>query len=160
MTCVCLCFGPKYSVAGDYKSTKEQLQNSFKIRACFNRALELNPSDATTAHLIGMWLVMGHDECLERGLTGSWSRCAYFASMSYATRAVASLLFASPPSSTHEEALRYLLLAGACCGVFLWPCCVASMDTCVLRLVIDRKPRAGFLQDQRVGDRQAVSSAG
>ncbi len=47
--------GISYSVVGEFKSVKEQLQNAFTIRACFDRALELNPRDATTAHLIGTW---------------------------------------------------------------------------------------------------------
>jgi tetratricopeptide (TPR) repeat protein len=83
--------GIALSVVGDFRSTTEQLKNAFVIRREFERALELQ-RDATTAHLIGKW-------------------CSYFASMGWATRNVASLLFATPPSSTLEEALKYYLLA-------------------------------------------------
>ena len=78
---------------GQFEGTKTQLQNAFIIKQHWERAFELNGRrDATTAYLLGEW-------------------CFYFANMGWVTRKLASALFASPPSSSYEEALQYFLLA-------------------------------------------------
>jgi tetratricopeptide (TPR) repeat protein len=81
-----------YKVVGDHVDTKSKLKNSFLIRDEFVRALELNPSDATTTCLLGQWHY-------------------YFADMPWYERQAASLLFAAPPSSTYDEALKLFLKA-------------------------------------------------
>jgi tetratricopeptide (TPR) repeat protein len=81
-----------YKVVGDHVDTKSKLKNSFLIRDEFVRALDLNPSDATTTCLLGQWHY-------------------YFADMPWYERQAASLLFAAPPSSTYDEALKLFLKA-------------------------------------------------
>lgn len=44
-----------YKVVGDYEGSKVKIQNAFIIRQEFQRALELNPNDATTTCLLGQW---------------------------------------------------------------------------------------------------------
>jgi tetratricopeptide (TPR) repeat protein len=77
-----------YKVVGDYEGTKSKIQNAYVIRDEFRRALELNPTDATTTCLLGQW-------------------CFYFADMPWYERQIAGTLFASPPTSTFEEALAF-----------------------------------------------------
>ncbi|KAK2110398.1 Regulator of microtubule dynamics protein 1 [Saguinus oedipus] len=72
---------------GDYKGIKVKIANAYIIKEHFNRAIELNPKDATSIHLMGIW-------------------CYTFAEMSWYQR-IAIMLFASLPSSTYEEALVY-----------------------------------------------------
>ncbi|XP_061458629.1 regulator of microtubule dynamics protein 1 isoform X3 [Rhineura floridana] len=54
----------------------------------FTKAVELNPKDATSLHLMGIW-------------------CYTFAEMPWYQSKIAAVLFSTPPSSTYEEALRY-----------------------------------------------------
>ncbi|XP_077789005.1 regulator of microtubule dynamics protein 1 isoform X4 [Podarcis muralis] len=62
-----------------------------KEKSCFSvhkKAIELNPKDATSLHLMGIW-------------------CYTFADMPWYQSKIAAALFSTPPSSTYEEALRY-----------------------------------------------------
>eukprot|EP00013_Stygamoeba_regulata_P025386 CAMPEP_0177654352 /NCGR_PEP_ID=MMETSP0447-20121125/14280_1 /TAXON_ID=0 /ORGANISM="Stygamoeba regulata, Strain BSH-02190019" /LENGTH=430 /DNA_ID=CAMNT_0019157983 /DNA_START=96 /DNA_END=1384 /DNA_ORIENTATION=- len=77
---------------GEFDGIKAQLQNSILIRDHFQKAVELNPKDATSHHLLGLW-------------------CFTFADMPRYQRWVASTLFATPPSSTYEEAEMHFLKA-------------------------------------------------
>jgi len=77
---------------GDFVSTKEKVGNAFKIKEHALKALEYKPDDATTNHLLGRW-------------------CFGVASVGWIERKVATVLFATPPESTYEEALKYLLRA-------------------------------------------------
>jgi len=56
------------------------------------KARELDPADATTSHLLGRW-------------------CYSVSNIGWMERKLASTLFASPPTSTFEEALTYFLEA-------------------------------------------------
>jgi len=76
------------SALGDYVSTKEKIGNAYVIRDQAKRSLELKPGDATTLHLMGRW-------------------CHSIASIGWLERTAASALFATPPTSTYEEALQY-----------------------------------------------------
>ena len=58
------------------------------------KASELNPTDPTTQHLVGLW-------------------CFSFADMSWMTRKVAGTIFAKVPESSYEEALSYFEKAEA-----------------------------------------------
>lgn len=71
-------------------STKEKVNNAYKIRDEFLKAIELNPKDPTSLHCMGNW-------------------CYSVLKVSWLERKAASLLFAEPPSSTYEECLKYLL---------------------------------------------------
>ncbi|XP_058131682.1 regulator of microtubule dynamics protein 1 isoform X4 [Dasypus novemcinctus] len=76
------------SDVGDYEGIKAKIANAYIIKEHFEKAIELNPKDATSIHLMGIW-------------------CYTFAEMPWYQRRIAKMLFATPPSSTYEEALGY-----------------------------------------------------
>ncbi|KAM4823852.1 regulator of microtubule dynamics protein 1 isoform X2 [Urocitellus parryii] len=76
------------SDVGDYEGIKVKIANAYIIKEHFEKAIELNPKDATSVHLMGIW-------------------CYTFAEMPWYQRRIAKMLFATPPSSTYEEALGY-----------------------------------------------------
>ncbi|XP_055489634.1 regulator of microtubule dynamics protein 1 [Leucoraja erinacea] len=76
------------SDVGDYEGIKAKIANAYVIKEHFQKAIELNPKDATSFHLMGLW-------------------CFTFAEMPWIQQKIASALFATPPSSTYEEALNY-----------------------------------------------------
>ncbi|XP_045417499.1 regulator of microtubule dynamics protein 1 [Lemur catta] len=76
------------SDVGDYEGIKVKIANAYIIKKHFEKAIELNPKDATSIHLMGIW-------------------CYTFAEMPWYQRRIAKVLFATPPSSTYEEALGY-----------------------------------------------------
>ncbi|NWW41422.1 RMD1 protein, partial [Panurus biarmicus] len=63
---------------------KKALEKNEANFAAHKRAIELNPKDATTIHLIGIW-------------------CYSFAEMPWYQRKIAATLFATPPTSTFQE---------------------------------------------------------
>jgi len=81
------------SAVGETLATKEKIENAFKIKEHAMKALEIRPEDATTTHLLGRW-------------------CFNVASIGWLERKVAATLFASPPESSYDEALKYFLKAG------------------------------------------------
>ncbi|XP_061851537.1 regulator of microtubule dynamics protein 1 isoform X2 [Colius striatus] len=85
-------YGICLSDVGDFEGIKTKIGNAFIIKDHFERAIELNPKDATTIHLIGIW-------------------CYSFAEMPWYQRKIAATLFATPPTSTFQEALRYFHMA-------------------------------------------------
>ncbi|XP_027539158.1 regulator of microtubule dynamics protein 1 [Neopelma chrysocephalum] len=85
-------YGICLSDVGDYEGIKTKIGNAIVIKEHFQRAIELNPKDATTIHLIGIW-------------------CYSFAEMPWYQRKIAATLFATPPTSTFQEALRYFHMA-------------------------------------------------
>ncbi|XP_026698857.1 regulator of microtubule dynamics protein 1 isoform X2 [Athene cunicularia] len=80
------------SDVGDFEGIKTKIGNAIVIKEHFQRAIELNPKDATTIHLIGIW-------------------CYSFAEMPWYQRKIAATLFATPPTSTFQEALHYFHMA-------------------------------------------------
>ncbi|XP_058384962.1 regulator of microtubule dynamics protein 1 isoform X4 [Diceros bicornis minor] len=76
------------SDVGDYEGIRAKIANAYTIKEHFEKAIELNPKDATSIHLMGIW-------------------CYTFAEMPWYQRRIARMLFATPPSSTYEEALGY-----------------------------------------------------
>ncbi|XP_054620982.1 regulator of microtubule dynamics protein 1 isoform X1 [Dunckerocampus dactyliophorus] len=80
------------SDVGDYEGVKVKIGNSYVIREHLERALQLNPKDATSLHILGYW-------------------CFAFAELPWYQRKVAAVIFASPPTSTYEEALQFFLQA-------------------------------------------------
>lgn len=72
----------------EFEGTKQRIISAFKVKEHFMRAIELNPNDATSIHALGYW-------------------CFLFADMPWYQRQIASAVFASPPTSTYEEALMY-----------------------------------------------------
>ncbi|XP_033754536.1 regulator of microtubule dynamics protein 1-like [Pecten maximus] len=76
----------------EFEGTKKRIENAYLVKEHFVRAVELNPKDATSMYSIGHW-------------------CYLFADMSWYTKKIASAIFSTPPSSTYEEALKYLEMA-------------------------------------------------
>uniref|UniRef100_A0A3P8ZFN9 Regulator of microtubule dynamics protein 1 n=1 Tax=Esox lucius TaxID=8010 RepID=A0A3P8ZFN9_ESOLU len=77
---------------GDYEGVKVKIGNSYIIKKHLERAIELNPKDATSIHILGYW-------------------CFAFAELAWYQRKVAAMIFASPPTATYEEALAFFLKA-------------------------------------------------
>ncbi|KAM4606011.1 regulator of microtubule dynamics protein 1 [Polymixia lowei] len=80
------------SDVGDYEGVKVKIGNSYIIREHLERAIKLNPKDATSIHILGYW-------------------CFAFAELPWYQRKVAAVIFASPPTATYEEALAFFLKA-------------------------------------------------
>ncbi|XP_060778492.1 regulator of microtubule dynamics protein 1 [Neoarius graeffei] len=80
------------SDTGEYDGIKVKIGNSFIIKEHLERAIELNPKDATSIHILGYW-------------------CFAFAELPWYQQKIAAVLFASPPTSTYEEALEFFLRA-------------------------------------------------
>ncbi|XP_041044930.1 regulator of microtubule dynamics protein 1 isoform X1 [Carcharodon carcharias] len=76
------------SDVGDYEGTKAKIANAYVIKEHFQKAIELNPKDATSIHLMGLW-------------------CFTFAELPWVQQKIAAMFFATPPSSTYKEALQY-----------------------------------------------------
>ncbi|MBN3302458.1 RMD1 protein, partial [Amia calva] len=82
------------SDVGDYEGTKTKIGNAYKIKEHLEKAVELNPKDATSLHILGLW-------------------CFAFTELPWYQHKIAAMLFASPPTSTYEEALEFFLKAEA-----------------------------------------------
>ncbi|XP_028288265.1 regulator of microtubule dynamics protein 1 isoform X2 [Parambassis ranga] len=80
------------SDVGDYKGVKVKIGNSYIIREHLERAVELNPKDATSLHILGYW-------------------CFSFAELPWYQRKVAAVIFSTPPTATYEEALEFFMKA-------------------------------------------------
>ncbi|KAJ4925688.1 hypothetical protein JOQ06_018409 [Pogonophryne albipinna] len=80
------------SDVGDYMGVKVKIGNAYIIRDHLEKAIELNPKDATSFHILGYW-------------------CFAFSELPWYQRKVAAVIFSSPPVSTYEEALQLFLKA-------------------------------------------------
>uniref|UniRef100_A0A4W3J4T5 Regulator of microtubule dynamics protein 1 n=1 Tax=Callorhinchus milii TaxID=7868 RepID=A0A4W3J4T5_CALMI len=76
------------SDVGDYEGIKAKIANSYVIKEHFQKAIEINPTDATSIHLMGLW-------------------CYTFAELPWVQKKIAAMFFSTPPSSTFDEALQY-----------------------------------------------------
>ncbi|XP_031561314.1 regulator of microtubule dynamics protein 1-like [Actinia tenebrosa] len=85
-------YGITLSNAGDFEGTKVKIQNAYKIRDEFQRAIELNSTDPTCRYLLGLW-------------------CFTFADMPWYQHKIAAAIFSTPPSSTYREALDHFEMA-------------------------------------------------
>jgi tetratricopeptide (TPR) repeat protein len=87
-----------YAIILDYvgaqEGTKSRIQKSYDVKSHLERALELNPRDATTWHILGIWHFS-------------------FADLPTYQRLAAKAIFGTPPSSNYEEALRHFERAEA-----------------------------------------------
>ena len=74
---------------GDFQTTKEKIQNSYKVREALDAAYALRPDDATVALALGQW-------------------CLKVAGVSFVERGLARAIFGgSPPEATYAEALKF-----------------------------------------------------
>lgn len=76
----------------DYVSTKDKILNGFKLKQHIQRALELSPADPTLHFMLGRW-------------------CWGIYMLTWIERKLASTLFATPPTSSIQEALDCFLKA-------------------------------------------------
>ncbi|XP_064641746.1 regulator of microtubule dynamics protein 1-like [Lineus longissimus] len=79
-------------IVGEYEGTRKRIENSYIVKEHFEKAVELNPTDATSVHTLGYWHFL-------------------FADLPWYQRKIASVVFATPPASTYEEALELFLKA-------------------------------------------------
>ncbi|XP_056290366.1 regulator of microtubule dynamics protein 1 [Pseudoliparis swirei] len=77
---------------GEYEGVKVKIGDANIIREHMERAVELNPRDATSLYILGYW-------------------CFAFAELPWYQRKLAAVIFATPPQSTYEEALEFFLKA-------------------------------------------------
>eukprot|EP00667_Euglena_gracilis_P023446 EG_transcript_26477 len=77
---------------GDFISTKEKIGNAYAIRGHFEKAVKFDPKDAIAPHCLGEWSVS-------------------VARLSWLERQAATVLFATPPESSYEEAEAHYLRA-------------------------------------------------
>jgi tetratricopeptide (TPR) repeat protein len=84
------------SALSDFRSTKEKIIESVQIKEHCLKSIELHGrgGDQTLNHLLGRW-------------------CFAVSSISWMERKLASALFAAPPESSYDEALKYFLGAEA-----------------------------------------------
>ena len=74
---------------GDFSDTTSKIKNSFLIKEYALKAQKLK-QDPTVSHILGRW-------------------CFSVAGISFVERTAASVLFASPPTATYEEAVEHFL---------------------------------------------------
>lgn len=80
------------SAYGEFLGVKEKILSSHTMKKHAEIAASLNPSDASTLHLLGRL-------------------CFTIASVSWVERNLAARLIAKPPTATYDEALQYFLRA-------------------------------------------------
>lgn len=79
---------------GDFEGTTATIQKSFQVAEHFEKAVALSSEDATARHLLGKW-------------------CFEVAKLSWVEMKAASLLFATPPQATYEQAFEHFAAAEA-----------------------------------------------
>lgn len=83
-------YGIILSSIGDYEGSKVSIANSYTIKGHWEKSVELDPTNATTYHLLGRW-------------------CISISDLSWLERKAAAVLFGSPPESSYDEALGFLM---------------------------------------------------
>ncbi|KDO25465.1 hypothetical protein SPRG_09408 [Saprolegnia parasitica CBS 223.65] len=76
------------STCGSFLGTSKKIEGAYKIKEFIARAIELNPTDATSHNILGQW-------------------CLAFASLSWYEKKAAAVIFGTPPTATYEEAVRH-----------------------------------------------------
>ncbi|CAH0478111.1 unnamed protein product [Peronospora belbahrii] len=80
------------STVGAFLNLKEKIAGAHGIREHIQRAIELDPTDATSHNILGQW-------------------CLAFADMTWLEKRAAAALFGTPPTSTYEEAVQHFQAA-------------------------------------------------
>ncbi|OQS01416.1 regulator of microtubule dynamics protein [Achlya hypogyna] len=76
------------STCGNYLGTSKKIEGAYKIKEFIARAIELNPTDATSHNILGQW-------------------CLAFANLSWIEKKAAAAIFGTPPTATYEDAVRH-----------------------------------------------------
>uniref|UniRef100_T1IYH0 Regulator of microtubule dynamics protein 1 n=1 Tax=Strigamia maritima TaxID=126957 RepID=T1IYH0_STRMM len=79
-------------VVSEYEGTKVRIEKSVDIKRHITKATELNPLDPTSFYILGMW-------------------CYSVTDLPWYQRQIASVIFATPPTSSYEEAIDAFLKA-------------------------------------------------
>uniref|UniRef100_A0A0X3Q6R8 Regulator of microtubule dynamics protein 1 n=1 Tax=Schistocephalus solidus TaxID=70667 RepID=A0A0X3Q6R8_SCHSO len=79
-----------YDLEGHLSGINKKIENAYKVKEEFEKAIALGPSDAGPYHCMGVW-------------------CHEVASLGKIERAFASSFFQKPPESSYEDAVKYLL---------------------------------------------------
>ncbi|KAI5640510.1 regulator of microtubule dynamics protein 1 [Phthorimaea operculella] len=77
-----------------YDGVSERIKQLENVKKHMDLAVTLNPEDATTLYMLGEW-------------------CYQITEMPWHQRKIAEVLFATPPTSSYEDALEYFLRAEA-----------------------------------------------
>lgn len=93
------------SSVGDYEGSKSSIANSYKIKKHWEKSLQLDPNRSTTYHLLGRCKQSSGCSTSADVFVG----CMAIADLSWLERKTAALLFGTPPESSYQEALEYLL---------------------------------------------------
>ncbi|CAK4136890.1 unnamed protein product [Aphanomyces euteiches] len=80
--------GIMISSCGNYRDTSEKIKGAYKIKNFISRAIELNPTDATSHNILGQW-------------------CLAFANLSWLEKQAATMLFGRPPQASYDDAVRH-----------------------------------------------------
>ncbi|VDN16059.1 unnamed protein product [Dibothriocephalus latus] len=76
-----------YDQEGQLSGINKRIENAFKVREEFEKAIELDPKDAGPYHCMGVW-------------------CHEVASLGKIERAFATAFFRKPPESSYEDAIK------------------------------------------------------
>uniref|UniRef100_K3X622 Regulator of microtubule dynamics protein 1 n=1 Tax=Globisporangium ultimum (strain ATCC 200006 / CBS 805.95 / DAOM BR144) TaxID=431595 RepID=K3X622_GLOUD len=77
------------SAVGNFRDLKEKIAGAYVIRDHTQRAIELNPSDATAYHILANWSLA-------------------FADMTWIEKKAAAALFGTPPTATYDDVIKNL----------------------------------------------------
>lgn len=75
-----------------HQGPKVSISKAYEVHDCFKKAIELDPKNAFALHCLGAW-------------------CYEVSQIGWLARQAASILFATPPTSSLEDALKNLQLA-------------------------------------------------
>lgn len=138
-------YGAMLGSTAKLEGKKAQIETAEAVRQHFEMAIELNPNDATTHHLLGLW----HFNV---------------AGLSWTLRKLASVVFATPPTSTFEEAKVHFAnaeklmprLCGMANKLMLAKCCIelkekdAAAD--LLRTALSQPPNGKRTEDKALAE--------
>ncbi|CAI5737903.1 unnamed protein product [Peronospora destructor] len=80
------------STVGNFRGLREKIAGAYVIRDHIQRAIELDPTDATSHNILGQW-------------------CLAFADMTWIEKRAAAALFGTAPTATYEEAFQHFQTA-------------------------------------------------
>ncbi|CAH8554047.1 unnamed protein product [Schistosoma bovis] len=78
------------NLSSEIEGINKRIENSFKMKDHWMKAIKANPDDVVTLHALGRW-------------------CFEVTDLPWIKRKLAATFFGEPPTSTYEEALNYLL---------------------------------------------------
>ncbi|RTG82290.1 uncharacterized protein DC041_0006139 [Schistosoma bovis] len=83
-------YGIFLNLSSEIEGINKRIENSFKMKSHWMKAIKSNPDDFVTLHALGRW-------------------CFEVTDLPWIKRKFAATFFGEPPTSTYEEALNYLL---------------------------------------------------